>query len=284
MTGYGRGEKEGVVIEARSFNHRFFDISIRIPRSLAALEARIKKEFQNNFSRGKFEVSITRPRETEARALVIDKELASQYYELLINLKKDFGLKGDIDLPLMASTSREFITLTEIEEDPKAVWKEIEVALRDSVAGLLRMRREEGDFLKQELLGRVEVIGKRLDSIDNRCPLVVQGHREKLSGRIKSLSGEVEMDERRLHLEVALFAERCDITEEIVRIRSHLNQFRNSLESVGALGKKLDFLLQEIGREVNTISSKANDAEISQEVVEIKGELERMREQVQNLE
>lgn len=284
MTGYGRGEKNGVVVEARSLNHRFFDISIRLPKSLATLEARIKKEFQNRVSRGKFEVTITMPRETAERVLVIDKELAAKYYDLLKTLKKEFNLKGEIDISLMASISSDFITLTEAEEDPETVWKEIEGALRDSIAGLIRMRRDEGEFLKQELLGRAEAIGNRLDSIEKRCPLIVQDHREKLSGRIKSLAGEFDMDERSLHLEVALFAERCDITEEIVRVRSHLNQFRNSLESEGAIGKKLDFLLQEVGREVNTISSKANDAEVSQEVVEIKGELERMREQVQNIE
>lgn len=283
MTGYGRGEKGGFIAEVRSLNHRFFDISVRLPKTLSPLETKIKKEFQSKFSRGKFEVSITRTGEMEARSLVIDSELAQQYYKLLEGLKRDLNLKGEVDLALMASMNQ-LITLTEKDEDIEIAWNDIEGALQNSIAELIRMRRDEGEFLRGDLLIRVDSVERHLNTIDARCPQVIQDHRERLSERVKSLFGEIEMDERRLHLEVVLFAERCDIAEELVRVRSHMRQFRNTIEAEGAVGKKLDFLLQEIGREVNTISSKASDAEISQEVVEIKGELERIREQVQNIE
>lgn len=283
MTGYGRGEKGNFVAEVRSFNHRFLDISLKIPKTLSPLEVRIKKELQGRFSRGKFEVSIIRTGEEEARAFIIDRGLAHQYYKVLEGLKRDFKLKGEIDLALMASMS-DLITIKEMEEDIELAWKDMEVALKGSIEDLIRMRSDEGEFLKGDLLRRVEAIERHLDKIEARCPQVVQNHREKLIERVKAIRGEIEIDESRLHFEVALFAERCDVTEEIVRVRSHLRQFRNTLEKGGAIGKRLDFLIQEIVREINTMSSKANDAEISQKAVDIKDELERIREQVQNIE
>jgi len=283
MTGYGRGEKGSFVAEIRSFNHRFLDVSVNLPKSLYPLEIRVKKELQGVFSRGRFEVSVSRLGEEGARAFVIDRELAHQYYRLLEGLKRDFRLKGEIDLALMASM-KDLIRLTEIDGDIELAWKDIEGALQGCIEDLIRMKRVEGEFLKGDLLRRIEAIEGYLNTIEARCPDVVKNHKERLRERIKTIGREIEVDEDRLYLEVALFAERCDVTEEIVRIRSHLSQFKNTLDRGGVIGKRLDFLIQEIGREVNTISSKAGDAEISQEVVEIKGELERMREQIQNIE
>jgi uncharacterized protein (TIGR00255 family) len=284
MTGYGRGEEGSFVAEIRSFNHRYLDISIRLPKSLSILELRIKKVLQDKFSRGRLEVSITRNGKTEAKSLVLDRELVNQYYKLLESLKTDFNLKGEVDLTLMASM-KEFISLKEVEEDIEEAWKDIEDALGDSIKELLIMRREEGEFLRGDLLGRIGTVEQHLEMIDKKCPQIVEGYRERLLGNVKYLLAEgVEIDERRIHFEVALFAERCDITEEIVRIRSHIGQLRKMLDEEGAIGKKLDFLIQEIGREINTVSSKAGDAEISLNVIEIKAELERIREQIQNIE
>lgn len=284
MTGYGRGEEGSFVAEIRGFNHRYLDISIRLPKSLSILELRIKKVLQDKFSRGRLEVSITRNGKTETRSLVVDRELFNQYYKLLEGLKTDFNLKGEVDLTLMASM-KEFISFKESEEDIEAAWKDIEGALGDSIEGLLIMRKEEGGFLRGDLLGRIGTVEHRLEMIDKKCPQIVEDYRKRLLGNVKYLLAEgVEIDERRIHFEVALFAERCDITEEIVRIRSHIGQLRKMLDEEGAIGKKLDFLIQEIGREINTVSSKAGDAEISLNVIEIKAELERIREQIQNIE
>lgn len=283
MTGYGRGAKGNFVAEIRSFNHRFLDVSIRLPRSLSLLEPRIKKEIQSRFSRGRLEVSITRDWREESKSLVMDRELAYQYYKILKVLKKEFNLKGDVDLALMASM-KEFITLTEAEEDVELTWKDIEGALKDSMKGLLKMRMEEGEFLRADLLKRVGSVERHLGMIETRCPQIVQRYRERLLENIKSLTEGIEVDEKRVHFEVALFAERCDITEELVRVRSHISQCRNMLDDESPLGKKLDFLIQEISREINTVSSKAGDAEVSLNVVEVKAELERVREQVQNIE
>jgi uncharacterized protein (TIGR00255 family) len=283
MTGYGRGEKGNFVAEIRSFNHRFLDVSIRLPRSLSSLELRIKKRLQGKFSRGRLEVSITSNGRQEKRSLVIDKELANQYYNLLESLKKEYSLKGEVDLDLMASM-KEFITLAEPEEDIEASWKDIEGALEDSMKELLRMRKEEGDYLREDILKRIGTSGQHIEMIEKRCPSIVRNYRNRLLENIKSVAHEIELDEKRIHFEVALFAERCDVTEELVRLRSHISQLRNMLNEGGAIGKKLDFLIQEIGREVNTISSKAGDADISLNVVEIKAELERIREQIQNIE
>lgn len=283
MTGYGRGEKGNFVVEIRSYNHRFLDVSIRIPKSLSSLEQRVKKGIQGRFSRGRFEVSITRNGRQESRSLIIDKELANQYYKLLENMKKEYGLKGEIDLTLMASM-KEFITLTEAEEDIEASWKDIEWALEESMKELLRMREVEGGYFREDLLKRIGMVERYLEIIENRCPHIVRNYRERLIENIKSVTQEIELDEKRIHLEVALFADRCDVAEELVRVKSHISQFRNMLDEEGAVGKKLDFLVQEIGREINTISSKAGDAEVSLKVVEIKAELERIREQIQNIE
>lgn len=284
MTGYGRGEEGSFVAEIRGFNHRYLDISIRLPKSLSILELRIKKVLQDKFSRGRLEVSITRNGKTETRSLVVDRELFNQYYKLLEGLKTDFNLKGEVDLTLMASM-KEFISFKESEEDIEAAWKDIEGALGDSIEGLLIMRKEEGGFLRGDLLGRIGTVEHCLEMIDKKCPQIVEDYRKRLLENVKYLLAEgVEIDERRIHFEVALFAERCDITEEIVRIRSHIGQLRKMLDEEGAIGKKLDFLIQEIGREINTVSSKAGDAEISLNVIEIKAELERIREQIQNIE
>lgn len=284
MTGYGRGEEGSFVAEIRGFNHRYLDISIRLPKSLSILELRIKKVLQDKFSRGRLEVSITRNGKTETRSLVVDRELFNQYYKLLEGLKTDFNLKGEVDLTLMASM-KEFISFKESEEDIEAAWKDIDGALGDSIEGLLIMRKEEGGFLRGDLLGRIGTVGHYLEMIDRKCPQIVEDYRKRLLENVKYLLAEgVEIDERRIHFEVALFAERCDITEEIVRIRSHIGQLRKMLDEEGAIGKKLDFLIQEIGREINTVSSKAGDAEISLNVIEIKAELERIREQIQNIE
>lgn len=281
MTGYGRMEKGGFIVEIRSFNHRFLDISIRLPKNLAPLEIEVKKGIQQRFSRGRFEVSITREGKEGKRFLTLERELAYQYYKLLNDLKKELDLKGEVSLPLIASM-KDLVAVAEIEDDPDVAWRDIEGVLHGSAVEVLRMRSEEGEILARDIIGRVDEIERRLERIKDKCPQVVQNYREQLSKRVKGIMGE--MDERGLLFEVALFAERCDVTEEIVRAKSHISQIRKAIDAEEPVGKKIDFLLQEIVREVNTISSKANDAEISQEVVEIKGVLERVREQVQNIE
>ena len=288
MTGYGRGEGETslgrVLVESRSVNHRYSDINIRLPKRLAPFENRIKEMIRSQVSRGRIDVSIKlNAQEGEKVQLQVDSSLAEQYFQALLTLKDKFQLKGEITLDLLAE-AKDLITAKEESGDVEPYCKEIAPILKQSLQEMDEMKCFEGVALAKDIEKRLKQITQELEEIKSQSPSCVKAYQNRLRERLQSLLGGIELDPNRLQQEIAVLAERTDITEEIVRAQSHLNQFALFLKSKEPVGRKMDFLVQEIHREVNTVSAKANDAEISRKVVEIKSELEKIREQVQNIE
>ncbi len=288
MTGYGRGEGESglgkVLVESRSVNHRYSDINIRLPKRLAIFENRIKEIIRSQVSRGRIDVSIKLDAlGGEKLQLQVDSTLADQYFQALLSLKDKFQLRGEITLELLAG-AKDLISAKEEVGDIEPYWLEIVPILKRTLQEMDEMKCSEGNALAKDIQTRLERITQELKEIKAQLPSYVVAYRIRLQERLQSLLGGIEVDPGRLQQEIALLAERTDITEEIVRAESHLSQFALLFNEKESVGRKMDFLLQEIHREVNTVSAKANDAEISQKVVEIKSELEKIREQVQNIE
>ncbi|MGA2193468.1 MAG: YicC/YloC family endoribonuclease [Nitrospirota bacterium] len=284
MTGFGKGEGGGFSVEMRSVNHKFLDLSFKLPKGVLPLESRLKKTISGKFARGRIDVYVTRcAGEESLRGLKLNSDAARQYIGLLSELKTTFDLPGEIDLNLLTSFG-DIITAQEVSEDIESAWTQLEAALLLSIEALDRMRVEEGEALAADVRERTIKIAANLDDVERRAPVVIGEYSVRLKERVEKLSASIELDGDRLIQEVALFAERSDITEEIVRARSHLTQFGRMLEEGGPAGRKFDFLIQEINREINTIGSKASDYHIAQKVVEMKSELEKVREQVQNIE
>ena len=288
MTGFGRAEGETtlgkMVVESRSVNHRYCDINIKLPKRLSLYENRIKEIIRSEVSRGRIDVSLRLDNLGEEKVqLSVDLSLAEQYYRVLHDLKERLQLKDEITLSLLAG-AKDLITAKEESGDIEPYWQEVLPVLKQSLKHLDDMKRIEGESLTKDLQQRLEHVTVQLQMIKQQFPSRLKTFFTRLHDRLRSLLEGMETDPSRFQQEVAFLAERTDITEEIVRAESHLVQFRTLLEGNEPVGRKMDFLLQEIHREVNTVSAKANDAEISQRVVEIKSELEKIREQVQNVE
>lgn len=289
MTGYGRAEvKTGIgafTIEVRSVNNRYLDIQIKTVRMFAGIEHRIRKAVQERFSRGRFDLFIGRNGGGEGLGgLVLNKERAGQYIDILRDIKHGFGLPGEIDLQLVA-VAPDVITVSEPKDDIEALWRILSGGLSQALAELDRMRSEEGDALARDIMARLDIIEKTAETISAIAPRSIESAKKRISDAVAGLSG-IQPDPARLAQEIAFLAERTDITEELTRLESHLAQFRAMLSGAGRepVGRKLDFLLQEIMRETNTVASKAMNADVSLGVVEIKAEIEKIREQVQNIE
>ncbi len=288
MTGYGRGEWQGdgkkLGVEIRAVNHRYCDISIRLPRRLNPLETQLRNLLRQRISRGRIEVSVQLDESSlPEQKLELDLPLARDIYLALKTLQENLGIPGEVRLETMAGF-RDIFGRKEAEPNLEKEWECLRKALEDALSGLEAMRGEEGLKLREDFLGRLTAIEKMVQQIEEKAPLALRACRDRLAQRVQELSGGLEIDETRLAQEVAFLAERSDITEELVRTRSHLVQFLDLLGRSEPTGRKLEFLLQEINREANTIGSKANDASIAHLGVEIKSELEKMREQVQNVE
>jgi uncharacterized protein (TIGR00255 family) len=288
MTGFGRGEGHTtlgkMVVESRSVNHRYSDINIKLPKRLSLFENRMKEVVRAQVSRGRIDVTLRLDSLGEEKVqLTVDLELAEQYYRVLQDLKERLQLKDEVTLSLLAG-GKDLITAKEELGDIEPYWQEILPVLRQSLKNMDDMKRIEGESLFKDLQQRLEHVTEQLQMIKQQFPSRLKAFFTRLQDRLRSLLEGMEADPLRFQQEVAFLAERSDITEEIVRAESHLVQFRGLLEGNEPVGRKMDFLLQEIHREVNTVSAKANDAEISQRVVEIKSELEKIREQVQNVE
>ena len=288
MTGYGRGEGDSglgkVLVESRSVNHRYSDINIRLPKRLAIFENRIKEIIRSQVSRGRIDVSIKLDAlGGEKFQLQVDSNLAEQYFQALLSLKDKFQLRGEITLELLAG-AKDLISAKEEVGDIEPYWLEIVPILKRTLQEMDEMKCSEGNALVKDIQTRLERITRQLKEIKAQLPSYVEAYQNRLRERLQSLLGGIEVDPGRLQQEIALLAERTDITEEIVRTESHLSQFALLFNEKESVGRKMDFLLQEIHREVNTVSAKANDAEISRKVVEIKSELEKVREQAQNIE
>jgi len=274
-----------VGVEVRSVNHRFCEIMVRLPKSLSGMELDLKEQVKRICERGRIELTVTvnGGGSGNNKVVQLDRTMASRYVQGLRDLQKEFKLGGTVDINVVAGF-RDLFTTSEEPALIKDVPKVIEGLTQRALNDLEKMRKKEGTALQKDLVQRIQTIEGRLQTVHQRIPLALQASADRLRARVaKILEGERVNDDR-LAQEVVMLAERSDVTEELTRLQSHLGQFRSALKSKEAVGKRLDFLLQEMGREVNTIGSKANDAEISSQVVELKSELEKVREQVQNIE
>lgn len=289
MTGYGSAETEfdGVTyaVELRSVNHRFSDVAVRLPRDLGPLEDQARALVAARIGRGRVDVTVARDvRARRARSVRADVETARGYLAAFRTLGEALALPGEVTVPTLA-TLPDVVKIEEEKTDLDALWPALRAALETSLAGLLQMRAEEGARLHQDLVTRLDHLEAYAGEVRGRAGLVVEDYTGRLRARMRELLGGVVVDDARLALEAAAFAERSDITEELTRFASHLVQFRDAVrESDGPVGRTLEFILQEMGREVNTIGAKANDAAIARTVIAMKGVLESLREQVQNVE
>ena len=288
MTGFGRAEGNTslgkVVVESRSVNHRYCDINIKLPKRLSLFENRIKEIIRSQVSRGRIDITFRLDNLGEEKIqLSVDFDLAQQYYRVLQDLKEKLQLKDEVTLNLLAG-AKDLITVKEESGDIEPYWQEVLLILKQSFKDMDDMKRLEGESLTKDLQQRLKHIAQQLQMIKQQFPPRLKATLTRLHERLRSLLEGIEIDPSRFQQEIAFLTERADITEEIVRAESHLSQFSTLLEGNEPVGRKMDFLLQEIHREANTVSAKANDAEISQRVVEIKSELEKVREQVQNIE
>jgi len=290
MTGFGRGEAistgKRIQVEMKSLNHRYLEIFLRMPATLFPLETEIKKKIGERFSRGKIEVSIRMDNEANqdgTQTLMLNLPLVRQYYSLLSQIKEELHLPGEVTLE-MISGFRDLYVPKEVEEDVASLWKGLEGGLAEAMDKLTDMRITEGEALGRDLACRMNKIQQLLRIIALRAPEVVVEYRQRLSDRVRELTQGMIIDEARIHQEVAILAEKSDITEEVVRLESHIDQFMELLAGEEAIGRKVDFLIQEMNREINTIGSKSGDGETARQVIEIKSELAKVREQIQNVE
>ena len=292
MTGYGRGEAltDGLRLEAevRSVNHRFCEVSARLPRAFAAFEADARKIIQDHVSRGKLSLVVSWAENGEdsgepGATLTLDERAADRYVELLRRVQTKYRLSGEVDLRTFASLPNIF-TWQEPGRSTEFYLGLLRDAVEKATRELIRMKETEGEALKRDLVSRAGLVRSRVARIRERAPERVRETHEKMKERVRGLISEIEIPEDRLLMEIALLSDRLDCTEECVRLEAHCDHFLKYLDEESAPGRKLNFLLQEMNREINTIGSKSNDVAIVEQVVEVKEELERIREQVQNIE
>lgn len=288
MTGFGRGTKDiegkSFSIEMKSVNHRYLDINIKLPRNLISLEERIRKAVSENLSRGKVDIFITQNVYSTNDVIAnFNQSLADSYVKCLQEIKERYDVRDDISVSLI-SRFPDVITLNQKEEDLEIIWDALSLALKDAINTLIYMREREGAKLIDDIESRCKYMETLLEDIAKRAPLIVASYKEKLEKRLSELLNDVKLDESRVAMEVAIFSDKSNIDEEIVRLHSHINQMMDTFTLKEPIGRKLDFIIQEMNRETNTIGSKANDLELVNVVLNMKNEIEKIREQVQNIE
>lgn len=288
MTGYGRGEalKENisVVVELRSVNHRYFEFSSRVPRGYAFLEDKLKTFCQQRITRGKVDLFLTLDVSASDNVVIeINHSLASGYVNAIKELSETYEINDGLSA-INLSRFPDLFTVKSQAIDEDTVWSVVEEATSVALDGFAAMRAKEGKKLYDDVKSRVETILEKVAFVEERSPETVKAYREKLETRIREMLADATVDEGRLLTETAIFADKVAVAEETVRLRSHIKQLMELLESDIAVGRKLDFIVQEMNREANTIGSKAQDIEIAHTVVDIKAEIEKIREQIQNIE
>ena len=288
MTGYGRAREtlhqRDITVEVRSVNNRFLDCTVKMPRAYVFAEDAVKARVQKAVSRGKVDVFITIDAAAADETVVaVNEPLARGYYEALTRLKDMFSLEDGLNAVTLAKFP-DVLTVTKAEEDLESVAADICAVLDEALAAYNAMRTVEGGKLREDIAGRADTIEAVVGKVEERSPQTVAAYREKLLARMQEVLQSTAIDESRILTEAAIFADKIAVDEETVRLRSHLSQLRTMLESDQPIGRKLDFLIQEVNRECNTIGSKCNDLTIAQDVVNMKAEVEKIREQVQNIE
>ncbi len=288
MTGYGRGQQllhgRSITVEIRSVNHRYFEFSCRTPRGCAFLEDRLKRTLQQAISRGKVEVSLTlQTVESRSGAVAVDHALAGQYLTALRALGAEYGLTDDLTLSTVARLP-DLFTVCRGEEDEEELAADVLSVLQEALDRFVAMREAEGERLRADVLSRLLALEEHLAFVEERSPQTVAEYRARLTAKLNELLGGAVADEARILTEAAIVADRLAVDEETVRLHSHIAQLRGILDCAEPVGRKLDFLVQEMNRETNTIGSKCSDTAIAGHVVEMKSEIEKIREQIQNIE
>jgi uncharacterized protein (TIGR00255 family) len=288
MTGYGRGESDSGIgncaVEINSCNHRYCDISIHMPRRFTIFENSLRSFIKERFSRGHFDVFISLELNKNLTArLNVDYHLIEDYVKALQEMKEKYRLSGDLDIQTV-SRLRDIWKLEEDDYEEEPIGQLIEKAVKEALTSLEEMRVKEGEALYRDIVKRIELVRDHLQQLKKELPDLSEKYRTRLQEKIRDFLGDLSVDEQRVAQEVAIMGEKSDVTEEVTRMESHLEQFLSLIESREAIGRKLDFLIQEINREINTISSKISDLFVSNTVVAIKSELEKIREQIQNIE
>ncbi|MCI5734848.1 MAG: YicC/YloC family endoribonuclease [Eubacterium sp.] len=288
MTGFGRACKEidgyMITVELKSVNHRYFEFSCRCPRQYGFIDDKIKSFINSKVARGKIECFVgIEALNTESADVVVNNTLASAYVKALKELSDNYGLKEDFGACAIARFP-DVLVVRKSEEDEEKIWQLVKSVAEEAVDKFIKMREVEGKKMYDDVYSRSQFILDTVSFIEERSPQTVKEYNDKLVERVHELLGDVSLDEGRILQEVAIYADKVAVAEETVRLRSHISQLRDFISSDEAVGRKLDFLVQEINRETNTIGSKCNDVEIARKVVDVKAEIEKIREQIQNIE
>ena len=288
MTGFGRCEVQEadrkITVEMKSVNHRYLDVNIKMPKKLNFFEAAMRNELKNYIQRGKVDIFITYEDYTESNVCVkYNKERAAEYLKYLNQMSEEFGLDNDIRVSAL-SRYPEIFTMEEQTIDEEALWQLLDRAIKGAAEGFVETRIKEGENLKNDLCEKLDGMLAHVDFITERSPEIIAEYKQKLTDKVKELLEDTKIDESRLLMEVTIFADKVCVDEELVRLRSHIEATKDALIKGGSIGRKLDFIAQEMNREANTILSKSSDLEISNRAIELKTEIEKVREQIQNIE
>lgn len=288
MTGFGRGHEilngRDITVEIRSVNHRYYEFSARIPRSLSFAEDKLRTLLAGKISRGKVEVSVFVNNTTAAdEQITVNRQVLSDYVEALRSVKDEFGLRDDLSLSCVLRMP-DALSVVKTQTDEEQLWADVKQVAEQALAKFIAMREAEGAKMREDFLTRLATIEKWVGVVEERSPIIVEEYRKRLFDRMSEVLEGRQIDEGRILLEAGIFSEKTAVDEETVRLRSHIAQFRSMLDSGEPIGRKLDFLVQEMNRETNTIGSKVQDIEVTRIVVDQKSEIEKIREQVQNIE
>ncbi|MCI5578090.1 MAG: YicC family protein [Oscillospiraceae bacterium] len=288
MTGFGRGHEvlngRDITVEIRSVNHRYYEFSSKLPRAYTFTEEKLKSLLQGKISRGKVEVAVLVQNVTAvSEKITANKEVISEYITALREIQGELNLTDDLALSSVLRLPDAFTVVKE-EADEEQMWADLKTVTEEALANFIAMRENEGARMKADISGRLDTIEKNVAFVEERSPVIVENYRKRLYDKMCEVLQGKDVDENRILLEAGIFSEKTAVDEETVRLRSHIAQFREMLESTEPIGRKLDFLVQEMNRETNTIGSKVQDIEVTKVVVEQKAEIEKIREQIQNIE
>lgn len=288
MTGFGRHEMVTdeckISVEIKAVNHRYLDLGIKMPKKFNYFEASMRTLLKDHIQRGKVDIFVTYEDYTDAKVfLKYNRSLAQEYMDSFKKMSDDFGIDNDVKVSMLARCP-EVLTMEEVPEDEEHMWELLKDALLKACEGFVESRIREGENLKNDLIGKLDYMLELVDFIEERSPKVIAEYRQKLEDKVKELLASASVDDSRIATEVTIFADKICVDEETVRLRSHIEGMKKELLAGGSVGRKLDFIAQEMNREANTILSKANDLEISDKAIALKTEIEKVREQIQNIE
>ncbi|MBO4847501.1 MAG: YicC family protein [Lachnospiraceae bacterium] len=288
MTGFGRceiaEENRKVTVEIKSVNHRYLDVSIKMPKKLNFFDASIRNLLKEYMQRGKIDLFITYEDNSENNVTIkYHPEVAAEYLKYLNQMSEEFGIENDVRVSLV-SRYPEVFTLDDVEIDEEGIWRMLEKAIRGACEAFVETRIKEGENLRTDIIAKLDHMLEVVDFIEEKCPTIIEDYRAKLTDRVREMLDDANIDDSRIVQEVTIFADKICVDEEMVRLRSHINTMKSVLIAGGSIGRKLDFIAQEMNREANTTLSKVSDLEIANRGIELKTEIEKVREQIQNIE